>query len=501
MRTLRLSLVSLCLAASWLPSPAAANSVDVSRLDDLLVVHGVDAGDVLGGRTHATAIADLDHDGALDLVVGASRSDGPANGRSNAGTIHVLFGPLPRGGTIDLRATPADLTIHGADVSDLLGELVAVGDLSGDGLPDLVASASGGDGPGNTQSAVGEGVVFFGPLGPGVVDLAVDAPDVLIHGCCRPAATVGDVSDDGAPDLVVASSSGLHGFFGPLVPGTVVDLAVDAADLRIHGADAGDGFGLTLAVGDVTGDAAADLCAGAPFADGPGNVGPTSSGEVQVFTGPLAPGVRDVRLVPAEATVHGDGEDGRFGATLTLGELTGDGTLELVVSGGHSEPRSKPKLGGEVHVVFGPLAPGTRELASAPPEASYYGTQPDQALGDSIVVADLTADGQPDLLALGPGGPVVIGPYKGKPIHGLVLGFAAPLAAGTVVNARPSAATIAFKGDDNRDWMGSAAAVGDLDGDGTLDLALAAREADGPDDLRDRCGEVWVVFDVASRVR
>ena len=94
-------------------------------------------------------LLDVDGDGKDELVI-ACPDDLPQPGRADAGDTFVFFGtadPLPR--AIDLAAIPdglAVLEIEGASNGDMLAYSMGRGDVDGDGRPDLVLNAMGGDG-------------------------------------------------------------------------------------------------------------------------------------------------------------------------------------------------------------------------------------------------------------------------------------------------------------------------------------------------------------------
>jgi hypothetical protein len=76
-------------------------------------------------------VGDLDGDGHVDAVIGAGGD--PRYGTSTGATF-VFYGPVA--GTLDI--LDADATFFGDSAGDTLGVSTAAGDLTGDGVPDLL---------------------------------------------------------------------------------------------------------------------------------------------------------------------------------------------------------------------------------------------------------------------------------------------------------------------------------------------------------------------------
>jgi hypothetical protein len=191
------------------------------------------------------AAGDVDGDGRIDVLVGAPLADGLA---FNGGAGWLFSG---RDGSV-LAAH------HGTGVGDQLGHwLAGIGDVDGDGTPDLAFGV-----PGSDEGALDAGAVVVHSGATGALLLFV--PGLDEGGGLGVVARAGDVDRDGHLDLAVGAptAAGHAGRVRVISGATGLDL------MSVEGTRPGEWFGLALAgVGDVDGNGRADLVAGAPGHD------------------------------------------------------------------------------------------------------------------------------------------------------------------------------------------------------------------------------------------
>ena len=275
------------------------------------------------------AVGDVNGDGVPDRVYAV----GPGGGS----LVRVVDG-----------ATGADLLTATAtyEAGFTGGLFVVTADFDGDGRSEVVVSPDVGGG-GRVQAFD----VAGGALVPRANFFGID--DTAFRGGARVAA--GDVSGDGAPDLVVAAGFG----GGPrvaLFDGRTLLTQANPARLlgdffAFPGADAVSlRNGVVAAVGDFDGDGRADLA----FGGGPGG-GPrvfALSGSTLLASGAAAAQASPV----ANFFVAGDAAT-RGGVRLAVKDLDGDGRADLVAASGEGLPaRARVYLGRSLPSAAEPAA-------------------------------------------------------------------------------------------------------------------------------------------------
>lgn len=381
------------------------------------VIYGQEAGDSLGLSVRC---GDVDGDGIADIVVSAYNAASVNNSRPNAGQVHIVRGARSLPAVIDL-AVDSGIVLYGAVSGYYTGQSIAVADVNGDGIDDIVMSARAASGFGGVPAQAGRAYVTFGrAVWPATVDLASQA-DVIVYGkraadFLASGVVAGDLDGDGISDLLLGASGGDGPGDARLQAGNVymlrgrrnwpsaVNLAVSPPDSVIYGADVNDQYGSDResACDDLDHDGRAEALLGGKLGDGPTNA-TTNAGEVRrVSFGPAFPTVVDLRS-QYESVVYGAEANGTLGG-VWVADVNGDGTDDLCADAvGATGGNATRTSAGRVFVIYGNAAfPSLVDLAKTSADLAIIGAAKDDELA-VLGAGDLNDDGLPDLL-LGGGG-------------------------------------------------------------------------------------------------
>ncbi|MEA3559628.1 MAG: hypothetical protein U9R75_10275 [Candidatus Thermoplasmatota archaeon] len=355
----------------------------------------------------ALASGDLNNDSFPDLVVGAPKS--AVGGLFNdAGEIRIYWGD-----TKDNMSSKSNLRIFGYNV-ERVGSSVVVDDLNNDGIDDIAYSAPYDTGI-ESQGRYHAGVVYimFGPLS-GMSISSKNDNDVKIMGSMQSEFAgetlgSGDIDGDGINDLIIGAPKSSRGSINHqgvtyVLKGrsswpSTIDL-LDDDSLKIFGPWPFDEVGTEIEAGDMDGDGKDEIILGASKGDGFQRSVP-EAGNVYILKGEfLASRMQNGNVMlrtESNVTICGDGRGMRFGSGLSIGDVTGSGSLDLIIgASGFEDPISSFETGAVYIFIAGLFSENLVMNSTSLPVISGFSDE-DMA-GVAVASADITGDGKVDIL-------------------------------------------------------------------------------------------------------
>jgi hypothetical protein len=296
-----------------------------------------------GGAPLGLAVADVDGDGKLDLVVSDSSNNRVLVYR-NISTVGTL--------TTNSFAAPVAFSAGNSPAA------VRVRDLDGDGRPDIVCVNSGD----NTLSILRN----IGTAG-SLTTNSFAAQVVLATGPNPSDLVIADLDGDGKPDLVQLNYT--PSFFS-VFRNTSVPGGIDTNSFAARVDFATPGEGNSIIVGDVDGDGKPDVI-----------VGLASGSAISVYRNLASPGTLDTNSFAAEVDFAAPG----LVRGVAMGDLNGDGKPDISLVG---------EEGDFMSIYQNVSTPGSFTNTSLAGRVDF-GAGSD---AHSVVIGDLDGDGRPDII-------------------------------------------------------------------------------------------------------
>lgn len=383
---------------------------------------GGSAGDAFG--TSVADAGDVDGDGISDIISGAPGAD--PGGLLNAGSVYVYSG-----------ATGALLhQFDGTAPNQWFGQSVAgAGDVDADGFGDLIIGSPVASPNGVTQS--GSMHVYSGSSG--ALLYQVDGAQQNGHFGFA-VSSAADFNQDGYDDFLIGAPDETHQNFAS--GGAVyVYSGIDGSLLgQVTGADHHEDFGYAVSLaGDCNGDGLMDFAVGAPGAHQSSWLY-DPNGAAYVHAG--GTGARILSVV-------GSSEDQMGRAVAAAGDVNNDGYDDIVVGAPDGHWYNTSWIPAYAIVYSGRNG---QQLHRWPVYSDFHGY--------SVAgVGDINADGHDDVLVGTPGAD---------------LGWTTDCGTANVYSGASGSVLLQFEGE-HGDQLGFAVAgVGDVDGNGTPDFAIAS---------------------------
>jgi len=353
--------------------------------------------------------------------------------------------------------------------TDSFGISVAnIGDLDGDGVNDLAVGALYDDTGGTNRGAVH--IMFMD------IDGSVKSTKTISNATNGPnlankayfgisVANISDLDGDGVNDLVVGAhgDSAIHIMFMN-IDGTVKSIAKNTASGAT--ASGGNEYGFSVAnIGDLDGDGVNDIAVGEHLAN-----------KIHILLMNTDGTVKSTTEINSSTT---DGPtlaaNDRFGVSVAnIGDLDGDGVNDLAV-GAHRDNGAGGDLtkSGAVHIIFmktgGDLVKSTEEINDSTTSLELAAND---MFGISVAnIGDLDGDGVNDLAV----GASYDSTNNSGAVHIIFMNIDGTVKSTEEINSSTTCTSSPCLELAANDQFGSSIAnIGDLDGNGVIDLAVGA---------------------------
>ncbi len=423
---------------------------------------------------YQVAVGDYTGDGYDELFFSAPYSNRQEDD-PDIGIVYVYFGSES-----GLMPTPQRLYPASPIDNERFGISLAIGQIDSDVRADLAVGAfDETTGEGRVYLFQGTQSEFFNQNPTAVIEGSADA---FGFGC---SIAIGEFDGSGIRDLAIGAynTSG----DGSVSVFTFTSLKSWSEPNNLSAEESAEGFGYSVAAGDLDNDGVDELVVGAPYNDEQSD---GDDGRIYVYKFNSGGGF----VVPSDPTrefSNPDSQRSLFGYSLLLADFDQNGYDDLVVG---APGRDDQNLGADTGAAY--LYPGVDSIATAAgfpnPRAAFKPTYGNLFFGAALNATDINLDGYPDLMIGAP----ATHPDATFPGHVASFYGAEAFANFEEYSTYETSADLVFKSAATDDAYGFAIGSGDYQGDGNPDIAIGApynettnSQGQGPHDMQ---GEVLV---------